>query len=179
MKKIRLIIIISILNLNFGLAQTESELDTLLNGIAKTENSKGITKTEQAEKIITYGEKSLLILAKFFTDQTLTNVKSECQERNLTKGEIAIIMADQIQRMPYAKLTGIQNCLLTFCENNPNLIEYYLWAIKRDGTEKFQEKYRDWIAWTKLSDKEKRKIERINTRKFKKQQRELRKNTSR
>jgi hypothetical protein len=155
MKKIRLIIIISILNLNFGLAQTESEIDALLNGIAKTENSKGITKTEQAEKIITYGEKSLLILAEFFTDSTQTKVKSECQERNLTKGEIAIIMADQIQRMPYAQLTGIQNCLLTFCENNPNWIEYYLWAIKRDGTEKFQEKYRDWIAWTKLSDKEK------------------------
>ena len=179
MKKICLIILISILNLNLGLAQTESKIDSLLNGIAETENPKVIIKTKQAEKIIDFGEKSLPILAIFFNDSTLTKEKSECQERNLTKGEIAIIMADQIQRMPYAQLTGIQNCLLTFCENNPNWIECYLWAVKRDGTEKFQEKYRDLIAWTKLSDKEKRKIERINTRKFKREQRELRKNTSR
>ena len=41
---------ISILNLNFGLAQTDSEIDSLLNGMAKTENSKKITKTEQAKK---------------------------------------------------------------------------------------------------------------------------------
>ena len=179
MKKTRFIILISILNLNLGLAQTVSEIDSLLIGIAETENSKRINKTWQAEKIIAFGENSLLILAEFFTDQTLTKVKSECQERNLTKGEIAIIMADHIQRMPYFKLTGIQNCLLTYCENNPNRVEYYLWANKRDEIEKFKEKYKAWIAWTKLSDKEKRKIERINNRKFKKQQREFRKNTSR
>ncbi|MFX1621386.1 hypothetical protein JZ972_11070, partial [Riemerella anatipestifer] len=78
--------------------------------------------------------------ADFFTNSTLTNVKSECQKRNLTKGEIAIIIADQIEKMPYALLTGVQNCLLEFCENNPNWIEYYFGWIKNDGIERFKEK---------------------------------------
>ena len=113
--------------------------------IAKTDNSKEISKTEQAQKIIQYGNKILPILADFFTDRTITNVKSECIERNLTKGEIAIIMADRIEIMPYFELTGVQNCLMTFCENNINFIEYYLSYIHRDGTEKFQKKYNEWL----------------------------------
>ena len=134
------------------MAQTVSEIDSLLNGIAETENSKEITKTEQADKIIAFGEKSLIILSEFFTDSTLTNVKSDCQERRLTKGEIAIIMADRIEGMPYAQLTRVQNCLLTYCENNPNFIEYYLPWINRDGTENFKNKYVDWIYDTERLD---------------------------
>ena len=145
MKNIRIIILISVLNLNLGLAQTESEIGSLLNGIAETENSVEITKTKQAEKIIAFGEKYLPILSEFFTDSTLTKVKSECQKRNLTKGEIAIIMANRIEIMPYGRLTGVQNCLAEFCENNPNWIEYYFPWIRKDGTENFKNKYTDWL----------------------------------
>ncbi len=182
MTKIRLIIIISILNLNFGLAQTESEINSLLNGIAKTENSKAITKTEQAEKIIAFGEKSLPFLVDLFTDSTMTKVKSECQERNLIKGEIAIILADKIKFMPYFQLTGIQNCTMTFCENNPNLIEYYLDSIERLGMKNFKEKYVDWLERENLPDNEKRKLERKEKKEYKKQKRiqnRMMKNTSR
>ena len=34
---------------------------------------------------------------------------------------------------------------MTFCKNNSNLIEYYLPFIKRDGIERFKEKYQDWL----------------------------------
>tara|TARA_Y100000815_G_scaffold273595_1_gene305256 strand:- start:218 stop:652 length:435 start_codon:yes stop_codon:yes gene_type:complete len=138
MKKLTFTFLIIFVNLNLAFSQTKSEIDSLLNGISTIENSKEISKTEQARKIISFEQNSLTTLAIFFTDSTMTKVKSECQERNLTKGEIAIIMADQVEFMPYGTLTGIQNCLLTFCENNPNLVEYYLWAIKRDGVENFQ-----------------------------------------
>ncbi len=177
MKKIGLILLTILLNLNWSFSQTKSEIDSLLNGIAETENSKGITKTEQAKKIIAFGENSLKTLAEFFTDSTLTIIKSDCQERNLTKGEIAIIMADRIEGMPYFTVTGIQNCLATFCENNPNLIEYYLWAIKRDGTEKFKEKYLDWlesddrIEWTPLLDYKSKKERKKEIRKRKREKR--------
>ena len=181
MKKIRLILIISILNLNLGFAQTKSEIDSLLNEIAETENSIGIIKTVEAEKTIAFGEKSLPILAEFFIDSTRTNVKSECQERNLTKGEIAIVMADRIEGMPYATITGVQNCLLTFCKGNPNLIEYYLLAIKDNGTENFQKKYFEWlesderIEWKPLIDY---KTKRERKKEIKKRKREKIKNTS-
>ena len=126
----------------------------MLNVIAKTKDSKEITKTESAKKLYNYGLKLLPTLTEFFTDQTETNVKSECIERNLTKGEIAIIMADRIEAMPYFRVTGIQNCLFTFCEKNLNYIEYYLPAIKRDGIEKFKSKY---IAWLKSNERTKLK----------------------
>ncbi len=140
------------MNLNLGLAQTKSEIDSLLNGISITENSKGIAKTEQAEKIIAYGQNALPILAELFTDSTLTKVKSECQERNLTKGELAIIVADRIELMPYFTLTGVQNCLVSFCEENQNFIEYYIWKISQDGLENFQRKYMDWLVSSERLD---------------------------
>jgi len=186
MKKTIFTFLIIVLNLNLSFSQTKPEIDSLLNGISETENSKEITKTEQAKKIIAFGENSLITLAEFFTDSTLTKVKSECQERNLTKGEIAIIMADQIEFMPYGTLTGIQNCLLSFCENNPNLVEYYFWAIKRDGVENFQKKYVDWLKsdehkkytplFVRKTDKEIEKQEKKKARKEKREKRRAKKN---
>ncbi|AUC80755.1 hypothetical protein [Lacinutrix sp. Bg11-31] len=161
MKKIGLILLTILLNLNLSFSQTESEIDLLLNGISKTENSKEITKTEQSKKIIAFGENSLKTLAEFFTDSTLTKVKSECQERNLTKGEIAIIIADRIEGMPYFIVTGVQNCTMEFCENNPNLIEYYLPWIEKDGGKLFKEKYINWLAsYDRKSKSERRKEKR-------------------
>ncbi len=182
MKKLYFILIILVVNQNLALSQTEMEIDSLLDGIAKTENSKGIIKTVQAEKILSYGESSLPILTGFFTDSTTTKVYSECQARHLSKGELAIIMADGIDRMPYFRITGMQNCLLTFCEDNPNLIEYYFYAINRDGISNFQIKYQDWLAYLNLSEKEKRKVERKNSKEFRVRQRNFRrmqKNNSR
>ena len=174
MKKIRLTLIIGILISSFGFSQSKSDIENLLDGISKTENSKEITKTEQAEKLIEYGWRILPTLAEFFTDQSQTKVKSECIERNLSKGEIAIIIADRIEGMPYFPLTGIQNCTLTFCENNRNLIEYYLPYIKRDGIEEFQERYINWLAsddrieWTPMLDYQTKKERKTILRERKK-----------
>lgn len=145
MKKVSFILLISVLNLNIGFAQTESEIDSLLNEIGKTKNSKEIIKTKQAEKLIAFGEKSLLSLTDFFTDTTLTKVKSECHNRNLTKGEIAIIIADKIEKMPYFQVTRIQNCTIAFCDDNPNNIEYYFGINNFLNNIEFKEKYVEWL----------------------------------
>ena len=170
MKKIHLILIIGILISSFGFSQSKSEIENLLDGISKIEDSKEIIKAVQTEKLIEYGWRILPTLSEFFTDQTLTEIKSECHDRILKKGELAIIVADRIEGMPYFTLTGMQNCTLTFCENNPNLIEYYLPAIIAKGMAKFQVKYNEWLAsddridWMPMlnykSKKELRKIKR-------------------
>ncbi|MBL1219173.1 MAG: hypothetical protein D8M59_16975 [Planctomycetes bacterium] len=170
MKKIRLTLIIGVLISSFCFSQSKTEIGNLLDGISKIENSKEITKTEQAKKLIEYGWRILPTLAEYFTDTTLTNIKTECHVRILTKGELAIIMADRIEGMPYARVTGIQNCTLTFCEKNANLIEYYLPFIVQDGIEKFKSEYLSWLAsddridWTPLlnyiSKKDLRKLKR-------------------
>ena len=49
-----------------------------------------------------------------FTDRTPTKLIPDCIGRYLNKGEIAIILADRIEGMPYAKVTGVQNYTLTF-----------------------------------------------------------------
>ncbi|WP_046745904.1 hypothetical protein [Kordia zhangzhouensis] len=167
MNKTVLLYLIILLNLNFSFSQTESEIDLLLNEIAKTKNSIGIIKTTQAEKIMDFGEKALPILTEFFTDSTLTEIKSECNKRNLTKGELAIIIADRIEGMPFALLTGVQNCTMKFCENNPNLIEYYLPWIKQDGGKLFKEKYISWLASYNRKSKSERRKEKRKSKKEK------------
>lgn len=154
-----------ILTLTFNLvySQTKSEINSLINEIAKTRSSAKIIETIQAKRIISHGESNLAILSSLFNDITKTKVKSSCQDRRLTKGEIAIILADRIEMMPYARLTGIQNCLLSFCKNSPNFVEYYLDVIKRDGIESFQKKYQAWLIddkrkeWTALFKSEESK----------------------
>ena len=130
----------------FGFSQTKSEINNLLIRISKTENSKEIAKTSDAKKILRYGKKALPLLSQFFTITELSNVYSDCEKRKLLKSEIAIIIADHIQRMPYFQLTGIQNCTLSHCEKNPNLIEYYFQYIGREKLDSFKKKYDDWLT---------------------------------
>ena len=145
MKQIGFILFTVLLHFNSSFSQTKSEIELLLNEIAKIENSTQIIKTEQTQEILAYGEKSLPMLAELFTDSALTTITSECNNRVLTYGELAIIIADSIKRTPYAFLTGVQNCTLEFCENNPNLIEYYFHWIEKDGGKLFKEKYINWL----------------------------------
>lgn len=121
-------------------AQINDKVEHELNKILQVKNSKDIRHSSnlfilQKE----YGKKSLVYLAKFFDIPTITKVYSDCHKRFLTKGEVAIIIADQIERMPYFELTGIQNCTLTYCDDNSNLIEYYFDYLK--SYNEFQLKY--------------------------------------
>ena len=179
MRKTFLTLLFTVLISSSGFSQSKSEIENLLDGISKTENSKELTNTEQAEKLVEYGWRILPTLAEFFTDQTLTSTKSECHDRILNKGEIAIIMADRIEGMPYARVTEIQNCTLDFCEKNANLIEYYLPYIKNNGIKEFQNNYMYWLAsderidWTPTLNYKSRKELREIKRERKKAIREM------
>jgi hypothetical protein len=104
-----------------------------------------LTLDSSVVKLIAVGEKILPELAKEFTNWTITGVFSRCQDRYLTRGELAIIIADRIEGMPYYKLTNFENCMLDFCENNPNFVEYYLNYI-RHQIKLFQHRYTEWLA---------------------------------
>lgn len=144
MKKI--IILLFIFKASLVFSQTKSEIEALIIAIAKTENSKEIIKTGEIKNIFLYGKKALPILSGFFTDREITNVYSDCAKRKLSKGEVAIIIADHIQRMPYFQLTGFQNCTLSHCEKNPNLVEYYFQFITEGRLSSFKKRYDEWLA---------------------------------
>ncbi len=145
MIRINLVILTLALFINLAYSQSKQDIELLLEGIGNCGNSINITKNENAKVLIQYDWKVLPILAELFTDNTQSNVYSDCLNRFLSYGEIAIIMADRIEGMPYYQLTGIQNCIATFCENNINFIEYYLPFIQRDGIDTFCEKYKAWL----------------------------------
>ena len=52
-------------------------------------------------------------------------VYSHCKSRPLTFGEVALIIMERIEHIPYATALGIQNCTHAHCEDNSNLIEYF------------------------------------------------------
>jgi hypothetical protein len=126
-------------------AQAQDEITGVLTQV--TGQSEFITKDSSVSKMLAKGEKILMNLSKHFTDTTKSEVFSKCIGRYLTRGEIAIILADRMQGMPYFALTGSQNCTLESCENNPNFVEYYLEFIKFRGmTQLFQKRYVDWLV---------------------------------
>lgn len=134
-----------------GLTQYKREIDSLLSELEG--NSAGILHQNNAKRIISYGTRMLPELALLFTDSTTTSLYSGCTKRNLRKGELAMILADHIEPMPYFHLTGMQNCTLASCENNPNFIEYYLEFIAlRNYQSVFMQRY---IAW--LNSRERKK----------------------
>ncbi len=132
----------------FLFSKQNEGLEFLLNKISKIDDSKKILTNPNSVEIIEGGVVVLMDLSEIFVDNTQTNIYSICQERNLTKGEVAIILSDHILNMPYFHLTEIQNCTLDFCQNNPNNIEFYLQAIERKGISKFKDKYQIWLKKT-------------------------------
>jgi len=142
------LLLLFLLIVNIGVnAQSNNEVEKLLLTIGKeTKNSKAIISNKSAQKIMDYDIKVIPFLIHFFSNQVKTKTYSECQERNLTIGEIAIILVDRIEMMPYHTVTGIQNCMLSFCEDNENLIEYYFrWNDDKSLLE-FIRKYKVWFS---------------------------------
>lgn len=153
MRKFFVLSIIWLVSYSAVLAQGETEIKTLFDSLSlKQISSRDIIIQSEAKTITKGCRKNLQELSSFFSDTTQTNIISECNSLPLNKGEIAIILADHIEIMPYAKLTGIENHLLQFCEKNPNKIEYYIVSIRRLGIIEFQNRYTTW-----LSSKERKK----------------------
>ncbi len=119
-------------------------INNLLYRIGKTNNSKLIAE-HFTDEIASLNKKDFQELALFFKDTSLTDVYSDCQNRKLKRGELAIIVADLADNMPYHNLTGIQNCILSFCKNNPNLIEYYFNYMEDKNYDTFCKKYNEYI----------------------------------
>lgn len=138
-----IILFISFSGLVFG--QSKNEIENLLMDVCKVSDSRDIIKNESALKISDYQEDALNVLTDFFTDDSKTEVYSKCLKRKLNRGEVAIILCDRIEIMPYFELFGMQNFTLSFCKDNPNFVEPYLDTIKRQSVKKFQEKYVSWL----------------------------------
>lgn len=162
-------IIFYLIFLNLSFAQTKEEINNLLDEISElVYNSKEIHKSIAANQIKGFEVSAYPFLSNLFIDSTETKVHSECNNRFLNKGELAIILSEQNYNLPYFKLTQIQNCTLSSCENNPNLIEYYLDAIQRNPNE-FKFRFDLWVKlkveknWGKKFDNEIEKCRKAKT----------------
>ena len=145
MKQSTIIIITIVLGFQLN-AQSKHEISSLIDVISsEVDSSQFIARHKSSNSILKYGALAIPVLVELFENDEKTRIYSACQEKFLSKGEVAIILADRIERMPYAIVTRIQNCTLQFCENNLNLIEYYLWAIQRDGVQVFIGRYKTWF----------------------------------
>lgn len=128
-------------------------IDNLLYQIGKTNNSKLIAK-DFTDEIASLDKDDLQTLTLFFKDTSTTDVYSDCQNRKLKRGELAIIVADLADNMPYHRLTGIQNCILSFCKDNPNLIEYYFNYMEGKNYDSFYKKYNEYLSSKEFEEHE-------------------------
>lgn len=97
-------------------------------------------------RLLTEGKNILPALSKHFADTSVTAVFSACAGRFLKQGEIALLVADRIESMPYFLLTGLQNCTLESCDGKTLTIEWYLDFIRqRNMTGEFSKRYNKWL----------------------------------
>lgn len=167
-----LVILFLFLKLNC-FSQTNVEVYSLLKEISLTEDSREIVHTNAGRILLNYDWKVAAILSEYFLDSNKTKVYSDCLERYLTIGEIAIIIADRIDGMNYYRLTLLQNCLGEFCKGNANIIEYYLPYIHEISLSDFKERYLLWIKSEEyvtsrhlFTDKSKKQLKRIQREKL-------------
>lgn len=126
-------------------AQAQCDISTVLSGLSCP--SAQVTTDSSVIPLLAKGDTLLSLLAEHFTDYSVSRVYSACTKRFLTRGELAMILADKIEGMPYYLLTGFENCLLDQCPDNPNRVEYYLPYIRSRGiTRLLQQRYREWLA---------------------------------
>lgn len=119
----------------------DSEIKESLSLISKEiTNSDDIESCKSGERLINSGTEILPSLSHHFLDSTQTTVFSKINDRTLTIGEIAIIIAGEIKPIPIARVVGIQQCTPPFQMD----IEYYFWKIKMNPVD-FLEKYNSWI----------------------------------
>jgi hypothetical protein len=117
------------------------EVNKSINLIVKEiTNSDAISTCEHGKKLLNSGLEILPYLKEKFTDSTETKVYSTHNKRNLTFGELAIIVAGNIKTIPIAKVLGIQQCTPPIDLN----IEHFLWAIKKNP-KRFIENYNIWL----------------------------------
>ncbi|WP_300663396.1 hypothetical protein [Fluviicola sp.] len=103
-------------------------------------NSDDIESCNNGKKLINSGTEILPYLANTFSDSTKTPVFSKINNRTLTIGEIAIIIASEIKPIPIARVVGIQQCTPPFQQD----IEHYFWKIKLNPSG-FMKEYTIWI----------------------------------
>ncbi|MCD2424832.1 hypothetical protein LQ567_18765 [Niabella pedocola] len=140
-----LLLNILLINATGAYGQSLAEMDSLVRAAGSIRNSNQLAQSRQLAVAKGYGPSALFVLAALFNKEGETGIYSDCRKRNLTEGEVAMIFADGIEWMPYATLTGMQNCTLTFCEDNLNKIEYYFGVIHLIGVETFQKRYLNWL----------------------------------
>ncbi|UUV21009.1 hypothetical protein [Paenimyroides aestuarii] len=167
------ILLFLFLKLN-SFSQTNVEVYSLLKEISLVKHSREIVNTNAGKILLSYDWKAAEILSEYFLDSNKTKVYSDCLERYLTIGEIAIIIADRIDGMNYYRLTLLQNCLMEFCQGNANIIEYYLPYIHETSLSDFKERYLLWIKSEEyvksrhlFTDKSKKQLKRIQREKLK------------
>lgn len=118
-----------------------SELNESLVFIAtEINNSNKLDSCEHAIKIINSGIEILPYLKEKFADSTKTEVFSTYNNRNLTLGEIAIVLAGKIKLTPIFYVVGIQQCTPPYDSD----LEHFLYRIEEDPN-KFIAKYSEWL----------------------------------
>lgn len=114
--------------------------NALIKVTQEVSTSDSIELCQNGQKIINSGKDILPYLLEHFKDSTETNIYSEFNKRDLTTGEVAIILSNSIKKIPIAQVVGVQQCTPPFESD----VEKFLGYIK-NRPERFYEEYENWI----------------------------------
>lgn len=116
---------------------------SLLDISNQVSNSDSIVLCKAGQKILNSGKEIIPYLQSNFLDSTVTNVYSEENQRNLSIGEVAILLTSTIQQIPIFQVVGVQQCTPPFETD----IEHFLDYIKKNPN-RFLENFDIWMDST-------------------------------
>ncbi len=116
------------------LCQLENDLD-----------SKSIQYNTSLCQIIIETQDPLMLIQEL-ENHDPSRVYSTCVSRYLTYAEVALIVMEHIEPIPYFAALGIQNCTRVKCPGNSNLIEYFFAYWGDYNYEYLLRKYRHYLT---------------------------------
>lgn len=118
-------------------AQTETELKTLFYAIKNIPYSSNSFKDSSYSKILKHGTAAIPTLINLLTDTTITSINNKCSNQNCRQGDIAFFLINNIEFVPYSKLTATQWCIVGNCGSIPDgFFEYF-----NKNRKEFQQQY--------------------------------------
>ena len=91
--------------------------------------------------ILKKGPRIIPSLITVLTDTTKTSIIDKCTGKYFTMGQLAYILIDNIERIPFALVTGISADVIRGCSYLADGVLYY---VRYDGS-KFQVQYRAYF----------------------------------
>lgn len=92
------------------------------------------------QSMVKYGAPVIVHLMDMLDDTTVTKLFNSCTNKNYTVGDLAFLLIDEIEWIPFALVIKMQWCTFRACGSLPD----YFWDYLRENRKSFKQNYQTY-----------------------------------